>query len=305
MDASAPAIPPSLRAMMSELGPRWGSNIREFTNRQSAAFSELLARAPKQGRMVRDLPYGPDPRQVLDVFSPPSPPSDGRGAPVVLFMHGGAFVVGDKDRTPEIYANVCWYLARNGVVGINMEYRLAPANKYPSGVEDVALAVQWAKANARAHGGDPSRIYLMGHSAGGAHVGCYAYDRSFHPPGGPGISGLVLVSSRVRIDVRPDNPNANNVRAYFGTDPAAMERGSVVNHVSADSVPTLVAIAHWENPLLDIYGLELAHLLAEAKGRAPRTVWLAGHNHNSSIAHMNTADDDLGRAILQFIEEGH
>lgn len=296
-----PEIPQSLRALIAELGPRWGTAIRENTRVQSAAFSEILRGAPKIGTVERNLAYGTDPRQVLDLYMPP----DAKNVPIVIFVHGGAFVEGDKDRTPEIYANVGWYFTRHGIGCVNLEYRLAPAHPYPAGIEDVGASVAWVQRNVGRMGGDAQRIYLMGHSAGGAHVGCYAYNRRFHPPEGSGVRGLIVVSGRLRIDARPDNPNAKNVHAYFGTDPARMEEGSAVNHVSADSMPTMIAIAQWENPLLDIYGMELAHRLALAKGRAPRTVWLAGHNHNSSIAHLNTAEDRLGSEIREFIRLGH
>lgn len=300
MSTVPPPIPRHLREMMLELGPKWGSNIRAYTKLQSEAFSEVLAGAPKEGVETRDVAYGAHPRQVLDVFAP----RGASGAPVVLFAHGGAFIEGNKDRTPEIYANVGWYFARQGVVMINMEYRLAPEFKYPSGVVDVAAAVAWARANIVRFGGDPERIFLFGHSAGAAHVGCYAYDARFHPGGRSGVAGLVVVSGRVRIDNLPENPNAKNVEAYFGTDVANMQAGSVVAHVHAGVMPTMVAMAEYENPLIDVYCLELAHRLADARRRAPRVVWLAGHNHNSSIAHFNTADELLGSAILEFMRSG-
>jgi len=296
-----PPIPDSLRRMMAEFGPIWGEKIREHTRIQSAAFSEILRDAPKIGTVTRDIPYGSDPRHILDIYMP----TGAVKVPVIVFAHGGAFVEGQKDRSEEIHANVGWYFTRNGVAFVNIEYRLAPAHPYPSAVEDVGAAVAWVRANIGALGGDAENIFVMGHSAGGAHAGCYAYNRRFHPPEGSGVRGLIVVSGRLRIDTLPENPNAGNVRACFGTDVARMEDGSVVNHAAADVVPTLVAIAQWENPLLDIYGMELAHRLAMAKRRAPRTVWLAGHNHSSSIAHFNTADDRLGREILDFMRLGH
>ncbi|MGH7127064.1 MAG: alpha/beta hydrolase, partial [Planctomycetaceae bacterium] len=94
------------------------------------------------------------------------------------------------------------------------------------------------------------------------------------------------------------------VEAYYGPDPTVHEGCSAVTHVSADSVPTMIGMAEYENPLLDVHCAELYQRLAAAKRRAPRLVWLAGHNHTSVIAHFNTAEDRLGREILDFIQLG-
>lgn len=298
--SGAPQIPPQLRSAMAEIGPRWGSDIGGHVKLMMEGFSEILAGAPKEASVTRDIPYGSHARNVLDIYAPAA----ASAAPVLMFLHGGAFVDGQKDRTAEVYSNVCWYFARHGIVGVNLEHRLAPEFKYPSGAQDVAAAVAWARANIERFGGDPGRLFLMGHSAGAAHVGCYAYDKRFHPAGGPGIAGLIVVSGRVRTENRPDNPNARKVEAYLGADPQALEQGSAVTHVAADSVPTMIAIAQYENPLLDMHCAELFYRLAAAKGRAPRLVWLAGHNHTSTIAQLNTAEDKVGSEIRQFIRDG-
>jgi acetyl esterase/lipase len=298
---AAPAIPDALRSRMAELGRKWGQDIPGHVRAMMADFTALLADSPKEGvEVTRGIAYGSHPRQQLDVYR-------GRAQgpqPVVIFVHGGAFVDGDKDRTAEVYGNVLYYFARHGVVGINMEYRLAPEHRYPAGSEDVALAVQWARRHAGEQGGDPQRIFLIGHSAGAAHAGSYAYDRRLQPDGGPGIAGLVVLSGRVRAEMLPENPNAKKVEAYYGADPAVHADASAVAHVSADSVPTMIGLGEYENPLLDVHCAELFHRLAAAKRRAPRLVWLAGHNHTSVIAHFNTAEDRLGREILQFMETG-
>lgn len=300
METTQPAIPEAVRELMAEIGPKWGTQPAVHVKMMVEAFTPVLARAPKGDAARRtDIAYGPHPRQVLDIYTP-------RGAtraPVLMFVHGGAFTDGEKDRTPEFYANVCWYFSRHGVIGVNVEYRLAPEAQYPEVARDIAAAVQWVRANCASIGGDPARIVLMGHSAGAAHAGLYAYDARLHPPGGPGLAGLVVVSGRVRADNRPDNPNAKKVEAYFGPDTARMEDGSPVNHVGASSVPTMIAYAEFENPRLDIYCLELAWRYAEAKGKGPRVLRLMGHNHTSIVAHMNTAEDELGRSILDFIAD--
>ena len=286
---------------MAELGRKWGEDIPGHVRAMMEAFSALLADSPKEGvEVTRDVAYGSHPRQRLDVFR-----GGARGPlPVVIFVHGGAFVDGDRNRTAEVYSNVLYYFARHGVLGVNMEYRLAPEHRYPAGSQDVALAVQWARRHAGEYGGDPDRIFLIGHSAGAAHAGSYAYDRRLQPASGPGIAGLVVLSGRVRAEMLPENPNARKVEAYYGPDPAVHADVSAVSHVSVDSVPTMIGIGEYENPLLDIHCAELFHRLAAAKRRAPRLVWLAGHNHTSVIAHFNTAEDRLGRKILEFIRLG-
>jgi hypothetical protein len=142
----------------------------------------------------------------------------------------------------------------------------------------------------------------MGHSAGAAHTGSYAYDSSFHGPQGPGIAGHIVVSGRVRAETWPGNPNAPKVEAYYGENPDAMEKHSAVSHVSSSSVPTMIAIGEFENPFIDVHCAELFHRFAHAKGRAPRFLRLEGHNHTSMIAHFNTADERLGLEVLRFIE---
>lgn len=298
--AALPPVPQSVRDMMRAIGPKWGTDIGGHVRMVLDAYTAILAGAPKEGIVTREVSYGPHPRHVLDVFAP----RGASGAPVVIFLHGGAFVDGNKDRTPEIYSNIGWFLARNGVVCVNLEYRLAPEFRYPAAALDVAAAVAWARVNIARFGGDSEAIFLAGHSAGAAHVGVYAYDRTFHPPEGPGIRGLIVLSGRVRCENWPDNPNAKKVEAYLGTDPALHEQGSVVTHVSAASVPTMVVVGQYENPLIDLHCAELVYRLSAAKRRTPRFVWLEGHTHSSTMAQINTGDDRVGPEMLAFIRQG-
>jgi acetyl esterase/lipase len=106
-----------------------------------------------------NIAYGESARQRLDVYRP----RGAQHAPVVLFWHGGSWQRGGKD----YYAFVGESLTRRGFVAVLPDYRLAPDHPFPDFLEDAASALRWTRDHAAAFGGDPDRIYLSGHSAGG------------------------------------------------------------------------------------------------------------------------------------------
>ncbi len=296
-------LPPAAQAEMDRIGPIWGSDIQKHRDIVLAAYDPILAKAPKDGVTITrnhayGNPAGSHPRQVLDVYQP----AGRSGAPVVIFMHGGAFVRGDKQASPEVYDNVLIWFARQGYVGVNIEFRLAPEAPYPSGADDLSASVTWVRHNIARFGGDPRTIFVIGHSAGGTHVATFAYD----PAAGHmahDVAGIVLISARLRADVLPENPNAAGVRAYFGPDESTYEARSPINHAAQSTLPVFIVNAEYENPLLDLYGLELAHRIALVRRHAPRYMRLPRHNHISIVAHFNTAEETLGREILAFFEQ--
>ncbi|TFZ04690.1 alpha/beta hydrolase [Ramlibacter rhizophilus] len=288
-----------IRAALDRIGPRWAQDIGRHSQEVKELYAPVLLAQPREGiRVCRDLAYGDDPRQVLDVFAP----RGAAGADVVVFVHGGAFVRGDKSAPEGVYDNVLLWFARQGFVGVNVEYRPAPRAAYPQGALDVAAALEWVARNIEGHGGDARRILLIGHSAGGTHVASYAMDPAL-PLTGCRARALVLVSARLKADVLPVNPNAHGVRAYFGEDASLYEARSPLTHAQRCPVPAMVVIAQYENPLLDLYGLAFAEALAARDGAAPRVVQCEGHNHMSVVAQFDTGAPDaqaLGREILQF-----
>ena len=294
-----PDIPADLRELMARIGPTWRDSVTSNVELMINRFSEVLKNSPRDDVTVHsDIAYGDHPRQAFDVFVPDNAE---RKTPVVLFAHGGAFVSGHRNRTEQIYSNVLYYLARQGIAGVNIGYRLATDVKYPGATDDIATVVQWTDAHAAEYGIDPKRIFLMCHSAGAAHAGSYAYDPRFQPTQGNLLAGMIVVSGRVRADNLAENPNAKKVELYYGSDAATLEEVSPVNHIHRDSIPTFVAWAEFENPLIDVYCAELVYRLAHAKRKAPPSMWLAGHNHTSAIGQIGTSDDALGKAIVDFV----
>jgi len=292
-------IPPNLRALMAEIGPGWAINHSANVRAMAEAFTPVHKLIPKTGTVVRrDVHFGPHERQALDIYSPERPKGP---MPALLFVHGGGFTDGSRNRTEEVFANVGYYFARHDIVGVNVGYRLAPEARYPEGSMDVRAGLDWVRAHATELNVDPARLFLMGHSTGASHAASYAYDRRLQPPSGPGIAGLIIVGGRVRIDNLAENPNARRVEAYYGDDTSKYDDYSPVSHVGPDSVPTMVAWCEFENPLLDVYCAELVHRLAVAKRRAPPVCVLKAHNHTSMVAHLNTAEDVFGAALRDFI----
>jgi acetyl esterase/lipase len=300
MQAALSSLPLAAQAEMERIGPIWGSDIQKHRDIVLAAYDPILAKAPKDGvTITRNHAYGSQAgshaRQVLDVYQP----ARGQNSPVVVFMHGGAFVRGDKQASPEVYDNVLIWFARHGYVGVNIEFRLAPEAAYPCGADDLAASIAWVKANIAGFGGDPQTIFVIGHSAGGTHVATFAYD----PAAGHlarDVAGIVLISARLAADVLPENPNAAGVRAYFGTDESVYAARSPMHHGATSALPVFIVNAEYENPLLDLYGLEFAHRIAVARRRAPRYMRLPRHNHISIVAHFNSGEDTLGNEILDF-----
>jgi acetyl esterase/lipase len=294
------APPPDLLTLLRQWGPRWQTEQPAARAAVCAAYAPLLhAAAARSAPPLRNLPYGSDPRQVLDVYAAASKDTP---APVMVFVHGGGFTKGDKEQDGGLFGNVLREFVAHGWLGVNVEYRLAPQAVWPAGAEDVRDAVRWVHTHAAQHGGDPARIFLFAHSAACAHSASAVWDERLRA-GGPGLplAGLILASPRMRADLRPDNINAAGVAAYFGNDPTQFDDRAPLLHARADAPPTFVALAQYENPLIDVYALELAHHLAQVHdthgGPMPRVLQLPDHNHYSVMAQFNTAHNRLGAEI--------
>ncbi|HTD05051.1 alpha/beta hydrolase [Undibacterium sp.] len=308
-------LPARDQSILAEMGPRWSQDINANRQKVVDIYTPVLAAASRTGiRVAADIAYGEHARHRLDIYQPASAIDAGAGSaanlPVVVFVHGGAFLRGNMNSNAEIYGNVPRYFARHGFVAVNLEYRLAPEAAYPGGAQDVAAAVAWIRQHIAAYGGNPQHIVLAGHSAGGAHAASYALDPAVRGEAGAGsanIAGLILISARLRADVLPGNPNAAGVRAYWGDDSSRYELVSPVTYAARIGMPAMVVVAEFENPYLDAYGAEFFYRIVEASN-APgairhrhRFMQVLKHNHTSIVAHLDTEDQSLGPALIDFI----
>ncbi len=261
-----------------------------------AVFAGAHEQPPYEGvALTRDVAYGPHERHRLDLFTAPG----AQGRAVVLFVHGGGFVRGDKSTpgTPH-NENVGLWACRSGIVGVTMNYRLAPEHRFPSGPQDVAAAVAWLRANVAQHGGDPDRIVLVGSSAGATHIAGYAAMAELHPGGEPGVRGLVLLSGAYDLPTFDDDAVLG---PYFG-DRSGWEAASPLAGLVTSGLPVMVAVAEHDPPVSHRQAAIAFTALYERGGRVPHLVYVAGHNHFTEVFHLNTADRLLGDQIAAFVE---
>lgn len=281
----------SLRAKLQELGPELSPAMIQGTGKVLAPLSPARDSSVE---VTRDHRYGPDERNRLDVFRKGSPAS----APVLVYIHGGGFVMGDKS-TPgsPFFDNVGQWAAQQGWIGVTMTYRLAPTHRWPSGPEDIAHAISWLRAHIAEYGGDPRGIFLVGQSAGAAHVAAYVAHRRFHS-GGAGIAGAVLVSGVLEPSSMPANPYS---AAYFGDAAAAAAEANSIAGLAATDVPVLFTVSEFDPRDFQDQAARLTRAWHEHKRAYPPMAYLAGHNHLSPAQSIGSAEDQLARHLIDFV----
>ena len=255
-------------------------------------------------KVTRDMRYGPADRNRLDVFEPATSAAGKR--PVLVFVHGGGFTMGDKTApNSPFYDNVGHWAVHNGMIGVNITYRLAPQHAWPAGSDDVALAVKWVRENIAAHGGDLSRVYVMGQSAGAVHVAGYVA-REFGnlggraPAAGWKPAGALLISGLYDTDTMD---REMRFRAYFGEDDSKIENLSFVGALAGASVPLFVLLAQFDPPDFLKQFVVLLETHVRRQVPMPRFVQLMAQNHFTTTWRMNTGSDTLGPEILKFVAE--
>lgn len=257
-----------------------------------ALYGDEQARIARELRIATgDLPYGDDPRHRLDLYQPVV--GDGP-MPVLLFVHGGGFVRGEKRSADHPFnAHVGRWAARNGMVGAVMNYRRAPEHGWPAGGEDVAAAIDWLRGNIADHGGDPARIVVLGTSAGAVHVATALMLRG----AALGVAAAVLLSGlygHTPIDTRD--------ALYYG-DPADYDARMPREAVTAATLPLFVACAQYDPPRFQRETIGLLAERLERHGTLTPAAILSGHNHYSLAAHLGTVDTRLSDDILGFLAD--
>jgi acetyl esterase/lipase len=266
----------------------------------AALYAPMQQKEPYAGvKAERDVKYGAAERHLLDVFTPETSSS---ARPVLIYIHGGGFVAGNK-RGPgsPFYDNIMLWAVKNGFVGVNATYRLAPQFVWPAAAEDLAAVVQWVAAKIGERGGDPTRVFLMGQSAGAVHVANYVSHPELHKVKGGGLAGAIMLSGLYDLTA---SPVGDAEIIYFGSDPSRYAERSSLHGLLETKIPLLVTATELDPPrFIEQYELLKQAACKRASGCA-RTFMLPQHNHMSEVYAINTTDTRLTDEIMEFAKTG-
>jgi hypothetical protein len=259
--------------------------------------------------VTRNVPYGTDhERQVLDIHAPPG----AKDAPVVFWIHGGGWQAGDKT---SVQAKPAAFTAR-GWVMVSTNYRLLPQSDMGTIIRDVAQSLGWVHRHIAAHGGDPKRIVVMGHSAGAqlAALVC-TDDRLLRVHGVPfsALRGCVPVDgdtydvpatvangeTRRRLHGQPE-PKFGH-RAKFGTEEQHRDYSAVTHVAPGKSIPPFLLLHITENPDTAAQAFRLGAAL-RAAGVSAKVFGAREITHNGINANLGVAGDETTKELYAFMD---
>ena len=227
------------------------------------AFNRTTPHDQGAVQLAASIPYGDGPRRTLDVYAPEARPA---GAPVLVFIYGGGWRSGAK----EDYSFVGDAFAANGFVTVIPDYRLAPETQFPGFLEDNAAALRWVQDNIANFGGDPSRVVIVGHSAGAYNAVMIALNERYAHAAGYDprmVRGAVGIAG-------PYGFYFNNpiIRDAFGDapDPAHMH---AIPFARADAPPLLLLAGGADRRVPLRASTEMRDAALAAGGRAELTVY--------------------------------
>jgi arylformamidase len=265
--------------------PSWSPNMQEVLQRRAAASDAVRARLGPPRRFA----YGPTPIEGLDVYPTPRP-----SAPVMVFLHGGAWRGGEA--RSQAYAAETF--VRAGAHWVVPDFATVLDGGLDGMVAQVRRAVGWVARNAASFGGDPGRLYVGGHSSGGHLAGNvlvtdWAADFGLPPgvvKGGLCVSGMYDLRA-VRLSARS---------SYVKFDDRIEHELSPVRHLNRLNAPVVVAYAERDSPEFQRQSREFAEAVRQA-GRLQRLIVAPGLNHFEIPETLASPDGLLGRAALELM----
>ncbi|MCU1336817.1 MAG: alpha/beta hydrolase [Bryobacterales bacterium] len=283
--------------------------------------------------ITRDISFGPDPKDVLDVFSPEK---GGGSRPVLIYVSGGA---GNKQQGGPngdvFYDNVMLWAVKNGMVGVNMQRH--PGQAWDDPAKDIGKAVQWVNQNIATHKGNPDRVFIWAQSAGNVPTSTYIAHSELHGPKGVGVKGVVFMSAPA-FNILPatpppvtggfgacGQPNGTPAAPPAGRGPDAkggapgrgdgkggqgkaaqpdaatqLARSNLPGLVNS-KLPFFVSVAELDPPNIVAFAETLRDQLCKA-GRCATYAVFKDHSHISEVMSPDTADTSVTGPILKWMK---
>ncbi len=248
-------------------------------------------------KTIKDVTYyeGDDADKVkhkLDLYLP----KDKEGFPVFFFVHGGAWVHGDKNFL-NLYSFLGTYFAKHGVGVVVTNYRLSPGVQHPEHVKDVARAFAWTYKNIEKYGGRPDALFVGGHSAGGHLSALLVVDDTYLKAEGLStakIKGVMPISGVYDI---PDK----FFPQVFGKDEDVHRKAAPLYHVKGGLPPFLILYADKDMPGCDKDQAEAFAKGLNDKGTKATTLEIKESNHYLIILNTASGKGAAPQAMLDFI----
>ena len=260
--------------------------------------------------LTRDIPYSEPAheRQVLDVYAP----AGAKDLPVVFWIHGGGWQTGDKGSVrlkPKAFADA-------GFVFVSTNYRLLPSVGMEEIVRDIARAVRWVHTHIAAHGGDPDRLLVMGHSAGAQLAALICTDERYLHAEGVSLAIVkgcvpvdgdtydvpaIIETAETRWRVHDLPPATFGHREKFGNDPAKHRDFSAVTHVARDKgIPPFLILHLAEHPDTSAQARRFGAVL-EAAGVPVTIVGARDTTHARINDDLGVPDDPVTKTLFEFV----
>jgi len=294
----------ALIAQASAATAQVAPDIAEKTRALGQTMNPAEGYSPYDGRfdmvlfngltITRAIAYGSAPQHVLDIYMADAGRAERR--PVLVFVHGGGFVGGRRGGQP-YPDNIPAWAAHRGMVGVSIDYRLAPDNLWPAGAADLAAALRWVGEHAVRYGGDPSRIVLMGHSAGANHVADYLARPEARGAEFAAVKGAVLLSPNYPDTLVP----GGEPHVYYPPDAELQTARPVVDRLQASGVPLFIGNAEFDPDIMQKFASQARDWLCGTAAGCPGYVRLADHNHFTEGMSLGTADESLSGPLLAWM----
>ena len=249
-----------------------------------------------------DIPYGQDYWQRIDIYMPPGAPS--RGLPVLLFAHGGAWTHGYKEWIGLMAPAITAFPA----ILVSVSYRLAPDNRFPLPLEDCLSALAWCHANIARYGGDPARISVGGHSAGGHLYALLTVRRDLLKRAGlPAdiVKGCFPISSQLNL-VFP-NPSRENgesrIYEMFLARREDAEAASPLHQLEGNTTPFVLAWGEHDFPRIARSNEDMYRALQRQSNPVERRM-LPGFDHFDMALDLARPENPVVQALRRHMHGG-